>query len=111
MMTNEYAIPCRTIGTKNTQANAILERVHQTLSHSMNSYVIKEINSHKKNPWEEISHLLCSPYGLWRKQTLINKSNQKENRSRQSHVSCTGDKVLLKNAWKTKFNQDSYISP
>ena len=24
---------------------------------------------------------------------------------------CTGDKVLLINAWKTKFNQDAYIGP
>ena len=23
----------------------------------------------------------------------------------------TGDKVLLKNVWKTKFNQDAYIGP
>ena len=23
----------------------------------------------------------------------------------------TGDKVLFKNAWKTKFNQDEYIGP
>ena len=26
-------------------------------------------------------------------------------------MNCTGDKVLLKNAWKTKFNQDAYIGP
>ena len=28
----------------------------------------------------------------------------------QSHVYRTGDKVLEKNTWKTKFNQDSYVS-
>ena len=39
----------------------------------------------------------------------LNKDNQKENHSRQSHVYHTGDKVLLMNAWKTKFNQDSYL--
>ena len=39
-----------------------------------------------------------------RKQALINKGNQKENCSRQSNMYCTGDKVLLKNTWKTKFN-------
>ena len=42
---------------------------------------------------------------------LINKGNQKENSLRQSHVYHIGDKVLLKNAWKTKLNQDAYIGP
>ena len=45
------------------------------------------------------------------KQALINKGNQKEYCRRQSHVYRTGDKVLFKNAWKTKFNQDAYIGP
>ena len=44
-----------------------------------------------------------------RKQALINKGNQKENCCRQSHVYCTGDKVLLKNAWNIEFNQDACI--
>ena len=44
-----------------------------------------------------------------RKQVIINKGNQKENRLTHSHVHCTGDKVLLRNVWKTKFNQDAYI--
>ena len=39
------------------------------------------------------------------------KAIKKENRSRQSHVYYTGDKVLLKNLWKLKFNQDTYIGP
>ena len=34
-----------------------------------------------------------------------------QNQSRQFYVYRTGDKVLLKNAWKTKFNQDMYIGP
>ena len=46
-----------------------------------------------------------------RKQTLINEGIQKEYCHRQSHVYHTGDKVLLKNVWKTKFNQDAYIGP
>ena len=44
-------------------------------------------------------------------QHKIKKGNQKENHSRQSHVHRTRDKVLLKNAWKTKFNQETYIGP
>ena len=46
-----------------------------------------------------------------RKQALINKGNQKENFRRQSHVYHTGNKVLLRYVWKTKFNQDAYIGP
>ena len=46
-----------------------------------------------------------------RKQNLINKGNERENRNRISHTYKIGDKVLLKNAWKTKFNQDAYIGP
>ena len=37
-----------------------------------------------------------------RKQALRNKGNQKETKSRQSHVHRTGNKILLKKAWKTK---------
>ena len=46
-----------------------------------------------------------------RKQVLINKGNQKENCCRQSHVYRTVDKVLSKNARKTKFYPDAYIGP
>ena len=42
---------------------------------------------------------------------LINKGNQNENHIRLTHVYHTGDKVLLKNAWKTKLNHDAYIGP
>ena len=45
------------------------------------------------------------------KQALLNEGNQKEYCHRQYHVYHTGDKVLLKNAWKTKSKQDAYIGP
>ena len=45
------------------------------------------------------------------KQALINKGNQKEYCCSQSHVYHTGDKVLFKKAWKTKFNKDKYAGP
>ena len=35
-----------------------------------------------------------------RKQDLINKGNQQENRNQKEHMYNKGDKVLLKNAWK-----------
>ena len=46
-----------------------------------------------------------------RKQDLINKGNQRENRNQKQHTYNKGDKFLLKNAWKTKFNQDGYLGP
>ena len=46
-----------------------------------------------------------------RKQKLINRGNERENKNRVLHEYKVGDKVLLKNALKTKFNQDAYIGP
>ena len=46
-----------------------------------------------------------------RKQDLINKGNERENRNRPNHAYKQGDKALLKNAWKTKFNRDAHIVP
>ena len=43
-----------------------------------------------------------------RKQDLINKGNQRENRHKKEYTYNKGDKVLLKNARKTEFNQDAY---
>ena len=46
-----------------------------------------------------------------RKQDLINKGNAHKNKKRKNHAYQIGDKVLLRNAWKTKFNQDAYLGP
>ena len=43
-----------------------------------------------------------------RKQKLINRGNERENKNRMAHTYKIGDKVLLKNEGKTKFNQDTY---
>ena len=45
------------------------------------------------------------------KQDLINKGNKQENENRREHTYNKGDKVLLLNAWKTKFNHDAYLGP
>ena len=45
------------------------------------------------------------------KQDLINKRNERENLNRINNTYKEGDKVLLKNAWKTKFNRDTYKGP
>ena len=84
---------------------AIQSTVHTTTQHTPSQLVFGRdaiLNINQEANWQLIKQ---------RKQALINKGNQKENRQRQSHVYCTGDKVLLKNAWKMKFNQDTYISP
>ena len=45
------------------------------------------------------------------KHELINKGNQQENHNKKEHMYNKGDKVLLKNVWKIKFNQDAYLGP
>ena len=48
------------------------------------------------------------------KQDLINKGKQQDNHIWKEHLYIKGDKgdkILLKNAWKTKFNQDAYLGP
>ena len=46
-----------------------------------------------------------------RKQDLFNKGNQQKNRNKREHTYNKGDKVILKDAWKTEFNQDAYLGP
>ena len=41
----------------------------------------------------------------------MNKGNQRENYNQKENTYNKGDKVLLKNEWKTKFNQDAYLGP
>ena len=84
---------------------AIWPTVHTTTQHTWSRLVFGRdaiLNINQEANWQLNKH--------W-KQALINKGNQKVNTHRQSHVCHTGDKVLLKNAWKTKFNQDAYIGP
>ena len=42
---------------------------------------------------------------------LINKENKRENKLRKDHTYKIGDKILLKNAWPTKLNQDAFLGP
>ena len=59
------------------------------------------MNRHHNGDWEAVKK---------RKQDLINKGNKCENKKCRTHTYQTRDKVLLRNAWKTKFNQNSYLS-
>ena len=84
---------------------AIRSTVHITTQHTPSQLVFDRdaiLNINQDANWQLIKQ---------RKQPLINKGNQKQNHSRLFHMLCTIDKVLLKNAWKTKFNQDTYIRP
>ena len=144
MITNDYGITVKPITSRNPQANAILERVHQTIGNILRTFKVQNMVLDDENPWDGI--LASTMFALratvhtttqytpaqlifgrdsiinrrhevdWevirtRKQNLINKGNERENRNRISHTYKQGDKVLLKNAWKTKFNQDAYIGP
>ena len=45
------------------------------------------------------------------KQRLLNRGNERENKNRKDHTYRVGDKILLKNEWKTKFSQYAYKGP
>ena len=144
MMKDDYGIEVASITTRNPQANAILERVHQTIGNIIRTFNVRKMTLDDKNPWEGI--LASTMFALratvhtttqytptqlafgrdsilnvrhdanWhaikeRKQRLINRGNERENRTRISHEYKVGDLILLKNEWKTKFNQDSYSGP
>ena len=46
-----------------------------------------------------------------KKQKLINLGNELENKKRLNHEYKIGEKVVLKNALKIKFNKDAYVGP
>ena len=144
LIEKDYGILIRPITTRNPQANAILERVHQTIGNIIRTFRVYEMVLVDENPWDGIlaatmfavqatvhttsqytpaqlvfgrdSILNVRHEANWkiikeRKQKLINKGNERENKNRIDYKYKEGDKVLLKNAWKTKFNQDAYSDP
>ena len=54
MMANDYRIPCNSISVRNPQANAIVERVHQTIGNIIRTFKIQEMDLDNENPWEGI---------------------------------------------------------
>ena len=74
--------------------------VHTTMQYTMAQLVFGRnsiLNTRHKANWKLIKK---------RKQDLINKRNQQENRNGKEYTYNKGDKDLLKIAWKTKFKQD-----
>ena len=144
MVEKDYGLKINRITTRNPQANAILERVHQTIGNMIRTMQVQNMVLDDENPWDGV--LSATMFALratvhtttrftptqlvfgrdailntrheanWqiikdRKQRLINRGNERENKNRKDHTYQVGDKVLLKNEWKTKFNQDAYKGP
>ena len=53
-MANDCGIPCNSISVRNPQANAIVERVHQTIDNIICAFKIHQIDLDDENPWEGI---------------------------------------------------------
>ena len=54
MMANDYSIPFNSIGVRYPQANAIVERVHQTIGNIISFCKIQQIDLDNDIPWEGI---------------------------------------------------------
>ena len=54
MMANDYEMPCNIISVRNPQANAIVERLQQTIGNIICTFNIQEMDSDNENPWEGI---------------------------------------------------------
>ena len=53
MLINDYGIKKKPITTRNQQANAIIERVHQTIGNILRTFHIQESQLDKDDPWGE----------------------------------------------------------
>ena len=54
MMANDDRIPFNSISVRNPQANAIVERVHQTIGNIIRTFKIQQMDLDNENPWEGI---------------------------------------------------------
>ena len=54
MCKDDYNIKCKFITTRNPQANAIIERVHQVLGNLIRSYELEDNYMDEKDPWAGI---------------------------------------------------------
>ena len=54
MMANDYGIPCNSIRSRNSQANTIVERAHQTIGNMICTLNIQQLDIDNENPWEGI---------------------------------------------------------
>ena len=54
MIINDYGITVKPITSRNPQANAILERVHQTIGNILRTFKVQNMVLDDENPWEGI---------------------------------------------------------
>ena len=134
----------KVIMTRNPQANAIIERVHQTNDNVLRTFDVNKTVLDSDDPWSGIlsatgfairntvhTTLLSTPAQLvfgrdsilsitheanWklirdRKQKLIKRNNERENRTRKVHKYKTEDLVLIKNEQSTKYDNTGYSGP
>ena len=144
MITVDYNIKPKVITNRNPQANAIIERVHQTIGNVLRTFDVNKTVLDSDDPWSGIlsatdfairntvhTTLLSTPAQLvfgrdsilnisheanWklirdRKQKLIKKNNERENRTRKVHQYKTEDLVLIKNEQSTKYGNTAYSGP
>ena len=53
-MLNDYRITCNSISVRNPQANAIVERIHQTIGNIIYTFNIQQMDLDFENSWEGI---------------------------------------------------------
>ena len=51
MIRNDYGIKKRPIAVRNSQANSILEHVHQTISNILRTFKILDTTMEEEDPW------------------------------------------------------------
>ena len=119
MIINDYSIKVRLILSRNPQAKhgtgwRKFIGWHISLHHFYpkgNRIYYNVLHSCPINIWTWFNNKLMWWHRLVnnkkRKEDLIYKSNNRENPNRMKRRYKQGDKVLLKNVWKTKFNQDA----
>ena len=54
MMSKDYDIKVRPITARNPQANAILERIHQTIGNIIRTFKVQNMVLDDVNPWDGI---------------------------------------------------------
>ena len=86
-----------TFNTKLSQLNTYLAYVPPDYSEQQRDSILNRLHNIK---WEAAKK---------HKQDLINEGNAQENKKHKTHAYQTGDKVLLRNACKTKLNQKAYL--
>ena len=104
MITTDYNIKPKVITTPNPQANAIIERVHQTIGNVLRTFDVNKTVLDSDDPWSGI----LSATGFW---SLIKKNNERENHTRKVHQYKTEDLVLTKNEQSTKYGNTAYSGP